>query len=335
MKKIGTVFVKILPGILVLAVVITGIVSGFRFIRGSGRGKKEDPFNYNIENLKNVDPELITYSEVMQIKPEMETLHGLATGGNDRIYVSGDSAILVLNREGKPVRRIDLGEPARCISVGEDGLLYLGMSDHVEVYEETGRQHALWAGLGHEALITSIAAGENDIYVADAGNRMILRFDNEGRLIGFIGKENSTPGVQEFVVPSPYFDVAVGMDKTLWVANPGCHLLQNYTPEGKFIRSWGHSSVSIDGFCGCCNPTHIAITDEGSFITSEKGIARVKVYGPEGGFIGVVAEPRRFTEGTVGLDIAVDSRGRIIVLDPERNAVRIFSKKNSFNERTY
>jgi len=59
LKKIWTVFVKILPGILVLVVVIAGIVSGFRFIPGSGRGKKEDPFNYDVEDLKNVDPDLI------------------------------------------------------------------------------------------------------------------------------------------------------------------------------------------------------------------------------------------------------------------------------------
>ncbi|MBA7588791.1 hypothetical protein ES708_30860 [subsurface metagenome] len=318
-----TVFVNILLGILVLTVVIGGIVLAFQFISGSGRGKTGDRFKYDIEDLKKIDPDLITYSEVIQIKLEMEEPHGVAAGRDDRIYVCGDSAILIISKEGKPVHQIDLGEPARCISVGEDGLLYLGMVDHVEVYEETGKQHALWAGLGHEALITSIATGGKDVYVADAGNRMVMRF---GRLLGYIGKENHSPGAQGFVVPSPYFDVAVGRDKTLWVVNPGRHLLQNYTPEGKFIRSWGHSSVSIEGFCGCCNPTHIAITGEGSFVTSEKGLARVKVYDPMGGFIGVVAGPRHFAERTVGLDLAVDSRGRVIVLDPKKNALRIFSK---------
>ena len=208
-----TVFVNILLGILVLTVVTGGIVLGFRFISGSGRGKIGDQFKYDIEEFKKIDPDLITYSEVMQIKLEMEELHGVTAGRDDRIYVSGDSAILIIRKEGKPVHRIDLGEPARCISIGEDGLLYLGMSDHVEVYEETGKQHALWAGLGHEALITSIATGGKDVYVADAGNRMVMRFDYTGRLLGYIGKENHTPGAQGFVVPGPYFDVAVGREK--------------------------------------------------------------------------------------------------------------------------
>ncbi|MCJ7812565.1 hypothetical protein MUP95_04500 [bacterium] len=43
----------------------------------------------------------------------------------------------------------------------------------------------------------------------------------------------------------------------------------------------------------------------------------------------VVAEPSQFNEGTVGLDLAVDSKDRIYVLDPKRKAVRMFSPKGS------
>ena len=41
----------------------------------------------------------------------------------------------------------------------------------------------------------------------------------------------------------------------------------------------------------------------------------------------VVAGPDQFTEGTVGIDLAVDSKNRIYVLDPMRKQVRIFEKK--------
>jgi hypothetical protein len=41
----------------------------------------------------------------------------------------------------------------------------------------------------------------------------------------------------------------------------------------------------------------------------------------------VVANSGSFTEGTRGLDLAVDSKGRIVVLDPERKQVRIFEIK--------
>jgi hypothetical protein len=68
---------------------------------------------------------------------------------------------------------------------------------------------------------------------------------------------------------------------------------------------------------------------DGSFVTSEKGIARVKIIKPTGEFLCVVAGPEQFDEGTVGLDLAVDSQERILVLDPHRKMVRIFTKKVS------
>jgi hypothetical protein len=86
--------------------------------------------------------------------------------------------------------------------------------------------------------------------------------------------------------------------------------------------------MSIEGFCGCCNPTHIAILRDGSFVTSEKGIARVKIYNRLGNLISLVAGPDQFIEGTEGLDLATDSEQRIYVLDPKQKAIRIFEKND-------
>jgi hypothetical protein len=85
--------------------------------------------------------------------------------------------------------------------------------------------------------------------------------------------------------------------------------------------------MTLDGFCGCCNPSHLALTPDGKFITSEKGLPRVKVYDRAGRFECVVAGPDRFARDTVGLDVAVDSTGRILVLDPAAGAVRVFEKR--------
>jgi hypothetical protein len=85
--------------------------------------------------------------------------------------------------------------------------------------------------------------------------------------------------------------------------------------------------MGVEGFCGCCNPTHMAILPDGSFVTSEKGLPRVKIHAQSGELKAVVAAPDSFAEHTVGLDLAVDSAGRILVLDPVARAVRIFSEK--------
>ena len=86
--------------------------------------------------------------------------------------------------------------------------------------------------------------------------------------------------------------------------------------------------MTIEGFAGCCNPSHFIILEDGSFVTAEKGIARIKIYNRLGNLESVVAAPDQFIEGTVDLDLAVDSRQRIYTLDHKKNSVRIFTKKD-------
>jgi hypothetical protein len=120
--------------------------------------------------------------------------------------------------------------------------------------------------------------------------------------------------------------VAIDPDNFLWVVNPGRHSLEKYSADGGLRSSWGSYGMELEGFCGCCNPTHIAIRQDGAFVTSEKGIARVKVYNRIGKLISVVASARQFDEGTEGLDIALDTKQNIYILDPKRKQVRIFTK---------
>ena len=72
--------------------------------------------------------------------------------------------------------------------------------------------------------------------------------------------------------------------------------------------------------------------DDGSFVTCEKGLVRVKVYDPDGSFLGVVAGPETFdidpaTHPAAAFDVAADKEGRIFILDTVRNIVRIFTRK--------
>ena len=126
----------------------------------------------------------------------------------------------------------------------------------------------------------------------------------------------------------------------LRVVNPGRHRIEAYTFDGDLEFSWGKFSTNVEGFCGCCNPVNFAILEDESFVTCEKGIIRVKIYDAEGSFVGVVAGPEQLVEGNIsltclfpegchsgGFDVAVDRKGRILILDTIRNAVRIFTRK--------
>jgi hypothetical protein len=205
------------------------------------------------------------------------------------------------------------------------------------VVDAEGATKSVWDDLGERSYITSIAVDEDEAYVADAGQRVVFRFDRSGQLLGRIGEADAARDILGFVVPSPYFDVAFDDEGSLWVVNPGRLGLENYRSNGDLVTSWYRSSMAVEGFCGCYNPLHIAFRKDGSLVTGEKGLARVKIYGVGGTFAGLVAGPDSFPDANVVSrdertpiqDLAVDARDRVLVLDPYDKAVRIFEERES------
>ena len=311
----------------IITISMAGILFfGYKAIYENSRRNQDNPFEYNIDRYKVSDADLVHFSEVGQIPLEMHHVFGLAVGPDDNIYVSGDEAIHIFSRDGIHQSTISVDEPVHCIAVENNRDVYAGMNDHVEVYDLDGIKKAEWDSPEDEAIFTSIALSDDYVFVADAGNLIVWKFDKTGNLLQRIGDRDENKDVPGFIIPSPYFDVAVDFDGFLWAANTGRHSLENYTLDGGFRTSWGEFSMDIKGFCGCCNPSHFIVLEDGSFITSEKGIARVKVHNQLGEMVSVVAGPDKFVEGTVGLDLAVDSAQRIFVLDPKQKLVRIFTK---------
>ena len=315
---------------LVLIVSVAGVLFfGYREVRDYAKKGGENPFAYDIQDYETSGAELVRYSEVGKIPIPSPVVSGVSLGADDRVYVSGDSSVFVFDKDETPLFSFLTEMPVRCLAAGENHVLYLGMGDHVEVFDQKGQRLARWESLGEKAIVTSIAIAEDYAFVADAGNKIVWKFDKSGSKRQRIGDKNEAKDIPGFVIPSPYFDVAVDSDGFLWVANTGRHSLENYTLDGQFRTSWGEFGMEIQGFCGCCNPTHFALLEDDSFVTSEKGIARVKIYNRIGNLVSVVAPASLFIEGTVGLDLAVDSAQRIYVLDPMQKAVCIFAEKKT------
>jgi hypothetical protein len=145
--------------------------------------------------------------------------------------------------------------------------------------------------------------------------------------MGEIEGKSGNDQIHGFIIPSPYFDLAFNPSGELWVVNPGKHTLENYTVDGKLRTWWEATSIKIEGFSGCCNPAHFAFLPDGSFVTSEKGLVRIKTYNPSGEFNNVVAAPLKFKEEGHAPDLAVDDQGNIYALDLDKKMIRLFVKK--------
>jgi hypothetical protein len=64
--------------------------------------------------------------------------------------------------------------------------------------------------------------------------------------------------------------------------------------------------------------------ENGSFVTSEKGLVRIKIYDQSGKLLSVVASPDLFKEEGKAPEVCAGSDGVIYALDFDKDMVRVF-----------
>jgi len=306
---------------------------------GCGR---ESQWTYEVDAYWSVDPALVTFAPDGQWPTGFDEPRALAVGHDDTVYLAGDRGLRLFDLAGTLRGEIPLEAPPRSLAVDEEGRLYAGFTDTIQVFlpvalpapgEPLLVPGPLLGPLPDGARITSLAADLDDLYVADAANRVILRLDREGGIVTRIGETDAARNIPGILLPNPQFDVALGRDGLIRVNNPGLLRVEVYSAEGHLELYWGQPGLRTDGFSGCCNPTSVAVLSDGSVITAEKGIPRVKHHDLiTGELLGVVAVPDAFGgkigdfgEGFAGFSLAVDSRDRVVLLDPRTRTVRLFA----------
>jgi hypothetical protein len=295
-------------------------------ILGSRPDKRGDnPFALKVDEYKDVDPELILYDETKNLKLQDGEYRGIAISEKG-IYILADNYLQLVDDSGREKIRIELPDSPRAISDNGERL-FIGFQNYVGSYDRNGEIIKKFEPIKDSAVVTSMVFIGDYLYVADAGNRQVLRYSREGELLGSFKGKRESDDLHGFIIPSPYFDI-VNNDEELWVVNPGMHTLENYSKDGDLRGYWEKISMTIEGFSGCCNPAHLAVLPNGYFVTSEKGIVRIKVYEQSGKLIGVVAAPAKFKEDGHAPDIAVSGDGVIYALDFDRQMIRVFEKKS-------
>ncbi|KAF0233765.1 MAG: hypothetical protein FD181_3768 [Prolixibacteraceae bacterium] len=310
--------------LIVLAVVIVAIIAG-DYLSDKPNKARPNPFEFNVDNFKMVDSTLIHFMETRNYRISFETPTAITISG-EKIYLAGDNKIQVIGLDGNLHREIGLAGMPQAVEVfGEN--IFVAVNNAINLYNETGSLLNTWPMITDSALVTAIAASETSVFVADAGNRKVHRYNHDGLLLkSFDGKADE--GVLHgFIIPSGFFDLDFNPDGDLWVVNPGMHSLENYTEAGNLREHWNNTGIVIEGFSGCCNPAHFTFLPDGRFVTSEKGLIRIKTYKPSGEFDGVVAAPVKFTEDGKAPDIATDATGNVYALDFDKKMIRVFEPK--------
>lgn len=323
---------------LAIALVLIGSIACGIFLvlymdkTGRSGNRLDKAYQYDSEPIPPTDPAMIHYRQVLEIPTGLAELSAVAVASDDCIYAAGDRAVRVFDSAGKLLRRIALDDSPRCLCVDATGRLYVAMKDHVEVLDSAGVRIARWQNLGKAATISSIAVSPDGRHVlaADRGQNYVVRFDAQGQIAGYIGRDEETgKGNHFFVQTVRCFDLAIGGDGQVRIVDPANHTIEVYSLDGTLDSRIRKEGAGIENFHGCCNPTDIAILGDGSIVTAEKGtgLPRIKVYSPAGQLTSVVAPPGSFQDDAALLDLAVDSRGRIAAIDPGRKSIRVFEKK--------
>lgn len=313
-------------GVLIgLAVVCGAALVGGAYVhlgRISQRGnhKLERSFQYDDTAIRRVDPKLIIYRQVKQVPAGVAVPAGIAIDREGRLIVAGDKQVRVFDSDGDLTQTKDLADRPTCVAVGAEGTLWVGFVGRIEAHAAAKAAPTATVALPAGAYVTSIAVDGEDVWVADAGRKLVLRCDASG-------VKQELKSSEGLLVPSPHLDVAVH-GNLVWVANPGKWRLEAYTRDGKPVRSFGTMGTDVAGFVGCCNPSDFAILPDGKIVTSEKGAARVKVFNTHAALDAVVADASVLGDIQGAMDVAVDPAGRVYVLDTLSRSVRIFERRD-------
>ena len=237
-----------------------------------------------------------------------------------RVILAGDSFVECLSPDLKVQWQYKTESAVTAVATSSDRV-YAAVANTIQVYDLTGKSIADWGPYEQKCYITSVSANDSYVAFADMASKTVFVMDKGGEVKYFVGRSGDP-----FIIPSPYFDVALGPDNMLYVVNTGKFRVERRSIEGNIIDFFGEAGLAADYFCGCCNPSHFALTRNG-YVTAEKGLNRIKLLDRNGRFIEFVSSKNNFLPPEP-LDIAVSSDGTTIYgAYPAKSELYVFKRK--------
>ena len=253
------------------------------------------------------------------IDPASGKVESVGIMKNGNVVIGGVSFVACYDPELRMLWNNKTDKPVTAISTSGD-TIFTATTETIRLLNPEGRKIGEWGPFEDSAMITSVSANRSFVVFADAGNKILMVLDKKGNLKSMIGKSG-----EPFILPSPYFDVAIDSANFIYVANTGKHRIEKRKIDGTMIEHFGGTGTAPEFYCGCCNPAHFTLFP-GGFITAEKGINRIKILNSKGEFVEFISSVNKFTP-SIPIDVA-SLDGRIIYgANPADSKVYVFNKK--------
>ncbi|MCQ2196024.1 MAG: hypothetical protein MJZ60_00700 [Bacteroidaceae bacterium] len=213
------------------------------------------------------------------------------------LYVAMPNLICVYGMSGEIQNSFPIPSDLRDLTV-HNGLIYALFATRIEVYSREGDLQQQWEACSENSDYCAFAVCEEGVFVTDAYNKNICKYNVDGTLNRFI---NSPDG---FIVPSYSFAITV-MNGKVFCSNPGRHKVEQYDTNGNYLASFGKSGHEPGAFSGCCNPVILTPANNGELLTSEKGIPRISCYSESGKFRSVLLDTKALGGGSAAYDVRI------------------------------
>jgi hypothetical protein len=246
-------------------------------------------------------------------------LESVAVSNSGLVFLGGKSFISCYDKELKKIWSFKTDSSIASLNYYND-TLYATSSDNIFVISKKGEIIEEWGPFEKNSIFTSVSVNANFVAVADAGNKEVYILNKKGAVLRIIGQNDG-----QFVIPSPYFEVALDEKNNVYIANTGHRRIETHSIDGSLLSSFGEPGLAPDAFAGCCAPAHFILVPQG-FVTAEKGVNRIKILNKEGRFVEFVSAKNNFVK-SVPLDLA--SADGIIIYGayPEESKLLIFTRK--------
>ncbi len=164
--------------------------------------------------------------------------------------------------------------------------------------------------------------GSGNVYVADANNNRVEKFDSSGAFVAKLGSGGSGDG--QFSQPE---GVAVDGFGNVYVADSGNNRVERFNSSGVFSGKWGASGTADGQFQG---PFGIAVASGNVYVTDATN-DRVQKFDTSGGFLGKWGTSG-FGDGQFNFPegVGVDGAGNVYVADSLNDRVQKFDPSGAF-----
>jgi hypothetical protein len=254
-----------------------------------------------------------------ELKVSDGSLKAVAAGKDGSVYLGGDSFVNCYDKDLKIVWTVKTPYPVTSLAVRGDSLIASSV-EQLMIMSLSGKIEDEWGPFEEGSIINSVAVNDKYVAFSDAGNKMVFILDRKGTVASMIGQNGD-----QFVLPSPYFDLALDNDNSLFIANTGHRRVETRDLQGKVLSQFGEPGIAPQAFCGCCNPAHFILIPDG-IVTAEKGINRIKILSRSGEFKEFVSSDNSFF-ASVPLDLASPDGVTIYAANPADSKLYVFKRK--------